>query len=202
MEICKTCPSISEEDLQAARAEFKAYLDITDEDLMKIYALAVRHSRERHATMVIVQNVMTEKVVTATPDMNIHVAARLLSEHKITGLPVVDGNNRVIGVISTADILSPEGSKKENALSKLMRRLRGKQEAKKGVGERVEDAMSVPPITTEPDADIKEVAAVLDLHRIKRLPVIDPDGKLMGIISRGDIVRAMGRTLQEPRSTE
>ncbi len=202
MEICKTCPSISEEDLQAARAELKTYVDITDEDLMKIYVLAVRHSRERHSTMVMVQNVMTEKVISVNPGTSVHEAARLLSEHKITGLPVVDGENRVIGVISTADILSPEGSKKENVLSKLMRQLRGKQGAEKGVGERVEDAMSVPPITTEPDADIKEVAAVLDLHRIKRLPVIDPDGKLIGIISRGDIVRAMGRKLQEARRTE
>ncbi len=195
MEICKTCPSISEVDLQAARAEFKAYLDVTDEDLMKIYALAVRHSRERHSTMVMVQNVMTEKVISVTPDMSIHEAARLLSTNKITGLPVVDEKNRVIGVISSADILSPEGSKKENTLGKLMRRLRRKQEAKKTAGERVEDAMSVPPITTETDADIKEVAAVLDLHRIKRLPVVDPDGKLLGIISRGDIVRAMGKKL-------
>ncbi len=202
MEICKTCPSISEVDLKAARAELKAYLDVTDEDLMKIYALAVRHSRERHATMVMVQNVMTEKVISVNPGTSVHDAARLLSEHKITGLPVVDGENRVIGVISTADILAPEGVKKESVLSRLMRRLRGKQGAEKGVGERVEDAMSVPPITTEPDADIKEVAAVLDLHRIKRLPVVDSDGKLLGIISRGDIVRAMGRKLQEARSTE
>ncbi len=202
MEICKTCPSISEVDLKAARAELKAYLDVTDEDLMKIYALAVRHSRERHATMVMVQNVMTEKVISVNPGTSVHEAARLLSEHRITGLPVVDEKNRVIGVISTADILAPEGAKKESVLSRLMRPLRGKREAKKDVGERVEDAMSVPPITTEPDADIKEVAAVLDLHRIKRLPVIDPDGKLIGIISRGDIVRAMGQTLQEARSTE
>ncbi len=192
MEICKTCPSISEVDLQAARAEFKAYLDITDEDLMKIYALAVRHSRERHSTMVMVQNVMTEKVITVTPDMSIHEAARLLSVNKITGLPVVDENNRVIGVISTADIYLPEGTKKETSFRKLLRRLLGNRRLPES-SERIGGAMSAPAIATEPDADIKEVAAVLDLHRIKRLPVVDDSGKLIGIISRGDIVRAMGK---------
>ncbi len=194
MEICKTCPSISEEDLQAARAELKAYVDVTDEDLMKIYVLAVRHSRVRHSTMVMVQNVMTEKVISVTPDMSIHEAARLLSANKITGLPVVDKNNRVIGVISTADIYIPEGTKKNNPFRKLLSRLREERGQANG-NDRIGVAMSAPPITTEPDADVKEVAAVLDLHRIKRLPVVDPDGKLIGIISRGDIVKALGKKL-------
>lgn len=192
MEICRTCPSIAEEDLRAARAELKAYVDITDEDLMRIYVLAVRHARERRSTMVTVRTVMSENAVSVTPDTGIHEASRLLSEHKITGLPVVDEENRVIGVLSEADILSPEGTKYENAVTKLFHRLRGKPGRARGE-DRVKNAMSAPPITTEPDADIKEIAAVLDLHRIKRLPVVDPDGKLLGIISRGDIVRAMGK---------
>jgi CBS domain-containing protein len=75
-----------------------------------------------------------------------------------------------------------------------LRALRGKPGTKRPDAERVKDAMNTPPITTLPDADIKEVAAVLDMHRIKRLPVVDLDGKLVGIISRGDIIRAMGKT--------
>lgn len=193
MEICNTCPSISEEDLRAALAELKTYVDITEEDLMKIYILAVRHARVRRSTMVPVRTVMTENVVSVTRDTSIHEAARLLSEHKITGMPVVSEDNRVIGVISEADILSPEGAKKENAVDNLLRRLRGKPRTKRAERELVEGAMSAPPITTLPDADIKEVAAVLDMHRIKRLPVVDHDGKLLGIISRGDIIRAMGK---------
>ena len=193
MEICNTCPSISGEDLRAALSELKTYVDITEEDLMKIYVLAVRHARVRRSTMVPVQTVMTENVVSATRNMSIHEAARLLSQHKITGMPVINEDNRVIGVISEADILSPEGSKKENAVDKVLRALRGKPAAKKPDAERVEDAMNAPPITTLPDADIKEVASILDMHRIKRLPVVDLEGKLLGIISRGDIIRAMGK---------
>lgn len=193
MEICNSCPSISVEDLRAALAELKTYVDITEEDLMKIYVLAVRHARVRRSTMIPVRTVMTEDVVSVTRDMSIHEAARLLSKHKITGMPVISEDNRVIGVISEADILSPEGTKKENAVNKLLRRLRGRRGTMRPDAERVEDAMNAPPITTLPDADIKEVAAVLDMHRIKRLPVVDHDGKLMGIISRGDIIRAVGK---------
>jgi CBS domain-containing membrane protein len=193
MEICNVCPSISEEDLRAALSELKTYVDITEEDLMKIYVLAVRHARVRRSTMVPVQTVMTESVVTATGGMSIHEAAQLLSEHNISGMPVVAENNRVVGVISEADILSPEGTKKENTLNKLLRRLQGKPGKTRLDAERVEDVMKTPPITTLPDADIKEVAALLDMRRIKRLPVVDHDGKLLGIISRGDIIRAMGK---------
>jgi CBS domain-containing protein len=160
---------------------------------MKIYVLAVRHARVRRSTMVPVRSVMTEKVVSATRDMSIHEAARLLSEHKITGMPVISEDNRVIGVISEVDILSPEGTKKENAVDKLLRALRGRLGTKRPDAERVEDSMNAPPVTTLADADVKEVAAVLDMHRIKRLPVVDHDGKLVGIISRGDIIRAMGK---------
>ncbi len=193
MEICNTCPSISEEDLRAALAELKTYVDITEEDLMKIYILAVRHARVRRSTMVPVRTVMSENVVSVTRDTSIHEAARLLSERKITGMPVISEDNRVIGVISEADILSPEGTKKENAVNKLLRRLQGRPGKMRPGAGRVEDVMSAPPITTLPDADIKEVAAVLDMRRIKRLPVVDHDGKLLGIISRGDIIRAMGK---------
>jgi len=194
MEICNTCPSISVEDLRAALAELKTYVDITEEDLMKIYVLAVRHARVRRSTMVPVRTVMTEKVISATRNMGILEAARLLSEHKITGMPVISEDNRVIGVISEADILSPGGTKKDNAVDKLLRALRGRPATVRPDAERVEDAMNAQPITTLPDADIKEVAAILDMHRIKRLPVVDLDGKLVGIISRGDIIRAMGKT--------
>ncbi len=193
MEICNACPSISEDDLRAALAELKTYVDITEEDLMKIYALAVRNARMRRSTVIPVHSVMTGKVVSATRDMSIHEAARLLSEHKISGMPVVDDDNHVIGVISEADILLPEGARIKNRIRNGLRNIVGRSVPADIDGERVGEVMNTPPITTEPDADIKEVAAVFDMRRIKRLPVVDREGKLLGIISRGDIIRSMGR---------
>ncbi|HEX9021576.1 MAG TPA: CBS domain-containing protein [Nitrospirota bacterium] len=192
MEICNACPSISGEDLQAALRELKTYVDVTEEDLLSIYALAVRHARKRRSTMVSVRTVMAEKVVSATGTMSLQDAARLLSVHTISGMPVVDADNRVIGVISVADLSPRAGKGRPGVLKDLLRRFTGKPALGGRDGEHVEDVMSAPPITIEPEADIKEVAAVLDMRRIKRLPVVDREGRLLGIISRGDVIRAMG----------
>ncbi len=192
MEICNTCPSISGEDLRAALAELKTYVDITEEDLMKIYVLAVRHARVRLSTMISVQDVMTHKVYSVTQDAEVQAAAAILSEQKISGMPVIDEKERVIGVISEADILASSGLGKKKQAGDLLRRLLGESVPAKREGHRAGDIMSTPPITIGPFEDIKEVAAILDKRRIKRLPVVDNDGRLLGIISRGDIIRAMG----------
>ena len=187
MEICKSCPSVSEEDLRAARKELKIYVDITEEDLMKIYVLAVRHARLRHSAAIPVASVMTRKVFYVSAGTDVRKAAGLLTINRISGMPVVDDDNRVIGVISEADITAGAGGKKKQALLDRVFR-RGAAGADALVG----DVMSSPPITTLPDADIKEVATILDMRRIKRLPVVDDQGRLLGIVSRGDIVRTVG----------
>lgn len=191
MEVCNSCPSIAEEDLRAALSELKTYLDVTEEDLMKIYVLAVRHARQRRSTVVPARSVMTRDVVSVSAGASVDEAGRLLSQHKIKGMPVVDENNRVIGVVSEVDIR--RRSAREGALKRGLRSLFGKPAHRKKDGRRTADIMSTPPITIEPDADIKEVAALFDMHRMRRLPVVDADGRLVGIISRGDIIRSMGK---------
>ncbi len=192
MEICNTCPNIAKEDLRAALAELKTFVDITEEDLMNIYVLAVRNARERLATKVSVQDVMTNNVYSVTKDTEVQEAANILSERKISGMPVINEQGRVIGVISEADILASAGLGKKRAAGDFLRRLMGEAVTGRRPGHRAGDVMTSPPITTGPFEDIKEVAVVLDKHRIKRLPVVDNDGKLLGIISRGDIIRAIG----------
>jgi len=193
MEICNTCPSIAKEDLREALAELKTYVDITEEDLMNIYVLAVRHARERLSTKIAVQDVMIHDVYSVTRDAEVQETARILSEQKISGMPVIDENRRVIGVISEADILASAGIGKKRPTGDFLRRLMGEAVPGKREGHRAGDIMSAPPITTGPFEDIKEVASILDKHRIKRLPVVDHDGILLGIISRGDIIRALGK---------
>ncbi len=192
MEICNTCPNIAKEDLRAALAELKTFVDITEEDLMNIYIRAVRNARERLSTKVSVQDVMTHDVFTVMKDTEVEDAARVLADRKISGLPVIDEQGRVIGVLSEADILASAGLGKKDGVKNILRRLMGESVPARKEGRRAGDVMTSPPITTGPFEDIKEVAVVLDKHRIKRLPVVDNDGKLLGIISRGDIIRAIG----------
>ncbi len=189
-EIPKQC-EISPEDLRLALQEMNGYIDVTEDDLKKIYALAVRHARERGARRVVVRDIMTRDVITIGPDADLTTVATLLSEHGISGLPVVDGDGRVIGVVSEADALAMAGMQKRHAFKDVIRRILGEPLPGRGESNIVRDAMSSPAITTMPEADIGEAAQLLDEKRIKRLPVVDERGTLIGVISRADIVRAM-----------
>jgi CBS-domain-containing membrane protein len=190
-EMPRNC-EISDEDLRAARKEMKTYVDITDDDLKRIYAIALRHAEQRVSRRVSVRDVMTINVIKTQADADFSEVTNLLSEHRISGLPVVDGENRVIGVITEADVLSMAGMQKGHAFKDVIRHILGEPLPGKKKTKSLRDAMSSPAITTGPDADIREIALTLDEKRIKRLPVVDEQGKLIGVISRADIVRIIG----------
>lgn len=187
------CSPPSEDDLRTALKEMRSYVDITEEDLMKIYSIALRHARERIASQVPAREVMTTQVVAVKRDADLHEAARLLSENKISGMPVVDDANRVIGVISEADLLMLAGMKREHTFKDVLRNILGEPSPLRTGGNKVEHVMSFPPITSKANDNIADVAKILDERRIKRLPVVDDEGKLLGIISRADIVRTIMR---------
>ena len=189
----QVCPILSEEDLRAAVRELNNYVDVTEEDLKKIYEIALRHARERLASLVPVREIMTTTVITVKKETDLHEAARLLSDYKISGMPVVDNENRVVGVVSEADILTLAGMNKGHTFKDILRNIIGEPVPARVVGNRVQDVMSMPALTTSADEDIRNAAIILDERRIKRLPVVDNQGKLIGIISRGDIVRVISK---------
>lgn len=184
--------NISDEDLRAALKEIRTYVDVTEEDLMAIYSIALKHARDRLASKISVSDVMTRDVIAVRRDADIHEVIRLLSENKVSGLPVIDGENHVIGIVTEADILHMMGIKGENRFKDILRHLLGEPLPKRRAGDKVDDFMVSPPITTRPDADIRLVASIMAQRRIKRLPVVDDENKLIGIISRADIVRLVG----------
>ncbi|HXX79526.1 MAG TPA: CBS domain-containing protein [Ktedonobacteraceae bacterium] len=110
-----------------------------------------------------VVDVMTTNVITISAHQTRQQAARLLSQHRISGLPVVNDEYGVIGVVTEFDVISKEGQ----TVGEIMTR---------GV------------ISVTPDTDLDDVSHLLVHERIKRLPVLD-HGKLVGIISRADLVR-------------
>ena len=195
MDTGKVCSPPSDDDLRAALKEMKVYMDVSEEDLKKIYELALRHARERLVSRVLVKDVMTKNVIAVKRDADLHEASRLLSEHRISGMPVVDDNNRVIGVVSEADILVLAGMSKKHTFKDILRTILGEPVTSRTGGNRVENVMSFPPITSKADDEVMAVAKILDERRIKRLPVVDNEGKLLGIVSRADIVRDIGRKI-------
>lgn len=185
---------ITGEDLRAALKEMKGYVDITEEDLKKIYEIAWRYAEQRVAQKVAVRDVMTREVIHVRDDADITEVAELLSENRISGLPVVDGEGGVVGVITEADVLSMAGMNREHSFRDILRHILGEPLPSRNRGSRkIKDLMNSPAITTGPESDIREVARIMDGKRIKRVPVVDEQGRLIGVISRADIVRAIGR---------
>lgn len=184
---------ISEDDLMAALKETKCYADISAEDLKKIYAIAFKHAKSRIIAKIRVQDVMNKEVVAIRKFEDIHNAAKILSDNNISGIPVVDRENSVIGMISEADVLSTLSSKREHTFKDIIRHLFGEPLPEKKMGDLVGDIMTTPAVIIGPNVDISEAAKLMDEKRIRRLPVVDDSNKLIGIISRRDIVRAIIR---------
>jgi CBS domain-containing protein len=189
----KVHDEISDEDLMAALKETKTYTQISADDLKKIYATAFKHAKSRLAAKILVRDIMTANVIAVQKFDDISHAARMLSEHNVSGLPVVDKDNHVIGIISEADVLAMMGTQRKHTTRDFIRHLFGHPLPERKMGDLVGDIMTPTPISIRPDADISEAAKIMEERRIRRLAVVDPENKLIGVISRRDILKAISR---------
>jgi len=190
---------ITEADLRAALMELKGYVDVTEDDLMKIFSSALLHAKTRLKTFISVTDLMTCDVVSVKKDTTLNDAARRLTGLRISGMPVVDDKDIVIGVVGELDIISAVGGEKSSGVKNLLRRMLGEPVPSRKEGNTVGDVMSTPPLTIKPTADIHEAAHIMEAHRIKRLPVVDDFGRLIGVISRADIVRGITKLTGAPK---
>lgn len=141
-----------------------------------------------------VEDVMTCKVVTVPSGASLKDAARLLAEHRISGLPVVDNESHVLGVLSEADVLAKEaaGSQHHTPLAWLPG-LGDEVDRSKLEARLVGEAMTAPALTIEPHRPVALAATRMVERDVNRLPVVD-EGKLVGIVTRADLIRAFVRT--------
>lgn len=129
--------------------------------------------------------VMTTDVLTAAPDTPLKEVARVLTARGISGLPVVDDDGRVLGVVSEADILAKERRPRAGRPARDLPDPRQKADARTA-GE----AMTAPAITITAGHRVDAAAALMLDCSVNRLPVVDADGRLAGIVTRADLVRA------------
>jgi CBS domain-containing protein len=135
-----------------------------------------------------VSDLMTRHVVSARYDTPFKEIARLLTENEITALPVVDDGGRPIGVVSEADLLRKAGDRPGVGGKVPLPPLEAWERAK-AEGTRAEELMSAPAVCARPDWNVVEAAQLMEVQRIKRLPVVDDMDRLLGIVSRRDLLR-------------
>jgi len=141
-----------------------------------------------------VEDIMTREVISVPPGASLKQAAQLLVEHRISGLPVVDDENDVIGVFSEADVLPKEtgGVVAQQPLAWLTG-FEVEVDRSKLDASVVGEAMTSPAVTVDEQAPVSKAARLMGEHRINRLPVVE-GRKLVGIVTRADLVRAFVRS--------
>ena len=145
-------------------------------------------------------DIMTRDVVTARPENSVAEVAKLLTDHDISAVPVCVEQGKALGMVSEGDLMRPFG--KENELKRawwLNVLAEGTELAPAFVDyirldhRKARDLMVAPVITAAADASVPEVADLLARHRIKRVPIVR-DGRLVGIVSRADVIRALANS--------
>jgi CBS domain-containing protein len=182
---------ISDADILDAMKEIPGYLDITTSDFKELYAHSYRHALDRLINSVRAKDIMTGNVITVEPATPLQEVAERMAAAAVSGIPVVDRDGKVQGIISERDFLNRMGAKNGLFMSVVATCLTGKGcaalDIRKGVAK---DIMSGPVITVSESASVAEVAALMTRHGVNRLPVLDESGKkLLGILTRGDLVR-------------
>src|SRR6185369_809501 len=144
-----------------------------------------------------VGDVMTGKVVSVTADTPYKQIVKSLQRHRVSAVPVVNDEGHVIGVVSEADLLPKLETPDETMFGRNKHRRRIRAKAR---GDIASELMSAPAVTIGPEAAIPAAARVMDSERVKRLPVVDDQGRLVGVISRSDLLRPFLRADDEIRA--
>ena len=187
--------SLTDQDVYEAMKSIPGYLDITPGDFKELYCHAYRHAVERVSRSVLARDMMTRDVAFVSLDTPLDEVAELMGYRGISGVPVTDDNRMVVGVISEKDFLSRMGEiGPKNFMTVVANCLEAKGcidlsvRAKQSV-----DIMSSPAITVHEDTPYFEITGLMARRTINRVPVTDADDRLVGIITRNDLIRGFSR---------
>jgi CBS domain-containing protein len=149
-----------------------------------------------------VQDYMTPNPVTIAPTATVEDAVKLMEKKGIAGLPVLDESGKLVGILSEADILVRESPMKPPLFMTLLGGViyfespsKFHDHIKKSLGMLVSDVMTQKVITTSPETSLNEVSDLILSKKVNRLPVVDSESKLIGIVTRHDLVRALKSNL-------
>lgn len=146
----------------------------------------------------LVADIMSRDPILVRPETPLNEAIKILAEKHISGLPVVDGTGKLVGVLSETDLMWRETGVTPPAYIMILDSVIYLQnpgdydrDLHKALGQTVGEVMTNHPISIAADKPLREAARVMHDKNIRRLPVLDAQGQVVGMITRGDIVRAM-----------
>ena len=193
---------ISEHDVIEAMKLIEGYIDITPRDFKEVYQSAYALAIQRLLDSLTADKIMTRTVIFVDQEMALVGAADLLAEKQISGCPVVGSEGKVVGVVSEKDFLKEMGFGATpsfmqlathclNSKSCMIRRLHNRT---------VGDIMTKPPITAGSEMTIGNISTLFAKHQINRLPIVDNDGRPIGMVTRTDLAHSY-HTLGERKNS-
>jgi CBS domain-containing protein len=145
-----------------------------------------------------VADVMSREPITVRAETPLKEAIQILAERRISGLPVIDDTGKLVGIISETDLMWQETGVTPPAyimfldsVIYLKNPATYDRDLHKALGQTVGEVMSKNPVTISPDKSLREAARIMHDRSVHRLPVVEGDGQVIGILTRGDVIRAM-----------
>ena len=193
---CSTTVDISEQDVIAAMKDIQGYLDISPGDFREVFQVAYKHALQRIWNSRVAQDMMTQPVQCLGADMDLIQAATFLAEKRFSGVPVVDTNGSIVGVLSEKDFLAKMGLGQPLSFMQIVAHCL----TNKGCmatslrNHAFSEIMTTPAITAGPKITMGEISSLFIDKQINRLPIVDTEGRPLGIVTRTDLVQSYGLT--------
>lgn len=178
-----------EEDVIDAMRSVPGYLDISTDDFRVLYQFAAEHAIRRLFKSLRAGNLMLSTITPLQPQMRLGEAARALTGQRLKSLPVVDEQERVIGILTETDFLHCMGA---NSYLELLLNLAETQKtvSRRCSNDSVGEMMSSPVVTVAETASVNEIITSFARHEGRSTPVVNSTGQLRGMLLRKDFVRA------------
>ncbi len=146
-----------------------------------------------------VREIMTSPVITVKPETTVRELADILAQNKISGVPVVDAEDRMLGMVSEADVIVQDADLHFPYYIQFLESViylqsvhKFEERFRKAFGSKVSEIMTEDVVSVSPDQTVREVATLMADRNVNRVPVTE-NGRLVGIVTRGDIVRAIAQ---------
>ena len=186
---------LTREDIETALKDMNAYIDVTEEDLEEIYARASLHHMRQRMGEVTCGAIMARDVVTAERNDKIETVWETMCQRKLKGVPVVDGDKRVVGMVTIVDFLKrvDQPPARPGLLGRLRSLLHRTTGLSVGKAETIGEIMSAPVMTAREDTHIVSLIPLFSEHNIHHVPIVDREGRVQGMVTQTDLSVAMYR---------
>jgi len=189
---CCSTIDISESDVIAAMKAIQGYIDISPGDFREVFQVAYTHALQRIKNSLKAQDIMTKPAHCVELNMDLIQAATFLADKRFSGAPVIDAAGKIVGVLSEKDFLAKVGLGQPTSFMQIVAHCLNNRGcmATSLHNHSVQEIMTAPAITAGPEMTMGVISTLFIDKRINRLPIVDPEGRPVGIVTRTDLVQS------------